>query len=68
MLSKKDKKQLEEAAKATKKLNTYSKGVFAAGGRDATKKYEELNGKADKAIKALPVHLRARVIIERFEK
>lgn len=45
---------IKVAEAAVKKLNTYMDGVFAAGGRDATKKYEELNSKANKAIAKLP--------------
>jgi hypothetical protein len=45
---------IKAAKAAIDKLNTYSNGVFAAGGRDATRKYEELNSKADDAIRKLP--------------
>lgn len=62
----KHQKALKEAAAACKKLNRYSDGVKAAGGRDATKKYQELNAAADAAIKKLPAHLRSRVVIESF--
>jgi hypothetical protein len=66
LLSNKYKKKLEAAAKATKKLNAYSGGL--PKGSVETAKYLELNGIADKAIKDLPAHLRARVIIEQFQK
>lgn len=42
------------AKKAADKLNAYSDGVYAAGGRDATAKYRELNSKANEAIRKLP--------------
>lgn len=57
-------KKLKDAKAATDKLNAYSDGVKAAGGKDATKKYLELNTKADKAIRALPKGLRSRAAIE----
>jgi hypothetical protein len=59
-----DKKKLKAAKKATEKLNAYSDGVHAAGGKDATKMYYQLNAEADKAIRALPVYLRTRAMIE----
>lgn len=62
----KHKKQLKKAAKASQKLNRYSSGVRAAGGRDATAKYNELNAIADREIRKLPAHLRSRTIIESF--
>ncbi len=58
--------QLKKAAAAHKKLNRYSAGVKAAGGRDATKKYDELNAKADAEIRKLPRGLRSRAILESF--
>jgi hypothetical protein len=64
----KNKDKLQAAKKATDKLNAYSDGVHAAGGKDATNKYHELNSKADKAIKDLPAHLRSRVVIENLGK
>ncbi len=42
------------AQEAAVKLNRYSAGVHAAGGKDATKKYLELNRKANEAIRKLP--------------
>ena len=59
-------KQLKKAAAAHKKLNTYSNGVKAAGGKDATSKYNELNSIADKEIRKLPAALRSRAVLERF--
>jgi hypothetical protein len=67
-LSNSDKKKLEKAAAAAKKLNTYSNGLKAAKSRETNPKFDQLNAEADKAIRALPAHLRARVIVERFEK
>ena len=66
MLSKSIEKLLKEAARAHQKLNRYSAGVKAAGGRDATAKYNELNAIADKAIRKLPAHLRSRAILEKY--
>lgn len=60
----KHQKELDAARKAAEKLNAYSDGVFAARGRDETKKYLELNSAADKAIRALPAHLRSRMAVE----
>jgi len=57
---------INAAKKHLEKLNTYSDGVKAAGGKDATKKYLELNSKADKAIRKLPAHLRTRMGLELF--
>lgn len=57
-------KKLKAAKRATEKLNAYSDGVKAAGGRDATKKYLELNAIANEAIRDLPVGLRSRAAIE----
>lgn len=65
-MDKKTRKLLKEAAQAHKKLNTYSNGVKAAGGKDATAKYHELNAKADAAIRKLPLHLRSRTVLESF--
>jgi hypothetical protein len=45
---------IRAAHKAVTKLNVYMDGVFAAGGRDATAKYLELNRKANEAINKLP--------------
>lgn len=55
----------KKAKAAVKKLNAYSDGVHAAGGRDATAKYQELNSRADEAIKKLPKGLRSRFAVER---
>lgn len=55
-----------KAQQAVNKLNAYSDGVTAAGGKDATKKYLELNAAADKAIRALPASMRSRVFIENY--
>lgn len=60
-------RQLKKAAKAYAKLNRYSAGVKAAGGRDATAKYNELNAIADREIRKLPVALRSRVVLEMFQ-
>jgi hypothetical protein len=48
------KDDIKAAKRAVDKLNTYMDGVFAAGGRDATRKYYELNSLANKAISKLP--------------
>lgn len=42
------------AKKAADKLNAYSDGLAAAGGKDATEKYKKLNSIAYNAIKKLP--------------
>jgi hypothetical protein len=67
-LSNSDKKKLEKAAAAAQKLNRYSKGLAASGSRDTNPKFDRLNSDADRAIRDLPAHLRARVIVERFQK
>lgn len=66
IITKQEKKLLKEAKKATEKLNTYSRGVYLSGGRDATAKYNELNSIANRAVRKLPVHLRSRTVIENF--
>ena len=66
LISDKNKKLLKEAAKATKKLNDYTSGTFAAGCREENPKYNKLNSEADKAIRKLPLHLRSRIIIEQY--
>lgn len=58
------KKDIKAARDAMDKLHRYSTGVHAAGGRDATKKYLELNSKADKAIKKLPFEYRSIFALE----
>jgi hypothetical protein len=58
------KKDLEDARKKVEKLHTYSAGTSAARGRDATKKYLELNSAADAAIKKLPRGLRSSMAVE----
>lgn len=66
ILTPKTVKQLKKAAAAHKKLNQYSAGVAAAGGKDATIKYNELNSIADREIKKLPKILRSRAVLERY--
>lgn len=45
---------IKAAKKAVDKLNSYSAGVAAAGGKDATQKYLQLNAAANRAIAKLP--------------
>lgn len=45
---------IRAAKAAVDKLNAYSAGVAAAGGKDATAKYLELNAAANRAIDKLP--------------
>jgi hypothetical protein len=66
IISEKNLKLLKEAAKAHQKLNRYSAGVKAAGGKDATKKYDELNAEADRLIRKLPKRYRARAVLEMY--
>ncbi len=65
-ISESDLIKLKAAAKAHQKLNRYSAGVDAAGGKDATKKYNELNAEADRLIRVLPRRYRSRTILEMF--
>jgi hypothetical protein len=55
---------IKAARDALDKLNTYSDGVKAARGTDATKKYKELNSIADRAIRKLPVEYRTRFAMD----
>lgn len=45
---------IRAAKKAVDRLNAYCAGMAAAGGKDVTKKYLELNAAANKAIAKLP--------------
>ena len=57
-------KALKDAQRALDKLNAYSDGVFAAGSREETPKYRELNAKANEALRKLPRGLRSRAAID----
>jgi hypothetical protein len=57
-------KDLANARTALDKLNSYSDGVHAAKGRDATSKYYQLNAAANKALDKLPAGLRSRMVME----
>jgi len=53
---------LKAAKKAVEKLQTYSGGL--PKGSAETKKYLELNGKADAAIRKLPKGLRSAIAVD----